>query len=280
MAQQKFNNNFREALWETYGKECFHCTRELLLADMRVDHIIPEHLYHGEAAKLAAVRADIGLPDDFNILGSENLAPSCEGCNGEKSGSILIGRAADIKLTRIQRKLPALERNLRKKRKARDLEDVLLAVAHSIESGKFTMEEFGEQFIAIFHSYPDMSATFRTVAQLRKTKKKKKKELQQLNRLLAKIYTRPVRLGREDPTRYQDLLRSEPSHISFSGVAPAFSAMWTGLILDQIKAEKMPDHQNRYVVKGLRRLMGLDDDADITFDVRDDIATLVDPQPD
>jgi hypothetical protein len=87
MAQQKFNNNFREALWETYGKKCFHCTGGLLLADMRVDHIIPEHLHHGDRQKREAVLTELGLPLEFDIQGHGNLAPSCDKCNSQKSGN-------------------------------------------------------------------------------------------------------------------------------------------------------------------------------------------------
>jgi len=149
MAQQKFTNSFREALWETYGKRCFHCTGELLLVDMRVDHIVPEHLHHGDPAGRIAALTEIGLPEDFNICGHGNLAPSCEKCNGQKSGSILIGRAVAVSLTRIQRSLVKLEENLRKKRKARDLEDMLRAVARSVDSGLFTPEEFLTHFSAV-----------------------------------------------------------------------------------------------------------------------------------
>ncbi|HVI78210.1 MAG TPA: hypothetical protein VM715_08595, partial [Candidatus Acidoferrum sp.] len=51
-----------------------------------------------------------------------------------------------ISLTRIQRSLDKLEENLGKNRKARDLEDVLRAVARSVNSGMFTPEEFLNQF--------------------------------------------------------------------------------------------------------------------------------------
>jgi hypothetical protein len=61
MAQQKFSNAFREALWETYGKKCFYCTRELLLVDMRVDHVIPEHMHHSIPSARNPVLDEMGL---------------------------------------------------------------------------------------------------------------------------------------------------------------------------------------------------------------------------
>src|SRR5258708_1491768 len=103
MARQKFSNRLREALWETYDKKCFHCTAELLLADMRSDHLIPEQLHHGEPAAREGALAGIGLPPDFQILGHGNLVPSCERCNSQKSGSVLIGGAVAIALTRVER---------------------------------------------------------------------------------------------------------------------------------------------------------------------------------
>lgn len=145
MAQQRFSNSFREALWETFDKRCFHCSRELLFVDMRVDHIIPEHLHHGEEDDRKAVLAKIGLPETFNILGNENLASSCESCNGRKSGSILIEGSTAVALTRIARKLPTLEANRRKNRENRSLEFILRAVARSFDKGAFSSEELLNQ---------------------------------------------------------------------------------------------------------------------------------------
>lgn len=145
MAQQRFTSSFREALWETYDKKCFHGGTELLLLDMRVDHIVPEHLHRGGEEERVSALTTLGLPLDFDILGHGNLVPSCERCNSQKGGLLLIGGAVAIALTRVQRNLPKLEENLKKLRKARQLEDILLAVARSLEKGVFTQAEFFEQ---------------------------------------------------------------------------------------------------------------------------------------
>jgi hypothetical protein len=145
MAQQRFGNSFREALWETFGKKCFHCSGELLLVDMQVDHIIPEHFHHGEEDKRKAVLTEVGLPETFDIRGNENLAPSCMNCNGQKGGSVLIGRATAVALTRIERKLSTLEGNLQKRREDRSLEFVLRSAARSLDKGAFSPEEFLRQ---------------------------------------------------------------------------------------------------------------------------------------
>lgn len=145
MAQQKFSNSFREALWETHGKKCFHCRRELLFRDMRVDHIVPEHLHDGDADARAAVLSEIGLPSDFDILGQGNLAPSCDDCNSKKSGSILIGSSAAVALTRIKRSFPALEENLKKQRIERSLDSILRSVARSVKGGVYSLEDLKQE---------------------------------------------------------------------------------------------------------------------------------------
>jgi hypothetical protein len=143
---QNFSNRFREALWETHGKKCFHCSRELLLVDMQVDHIIPEDLHHGDAETREDILTKLGLPVSFNILGNGNMAPSCARCNSGKSDSVLIGNTVAVALTRLDRSLPSLEERLQKGAKARGLEDILRAVARSVDSGKFTRQEFQKQF--------------------------------------------------------------------------------------------------------------------------------------
>jgi hypothetical protein len=74
------------------------------------------------------------------------MAPSCGRCNGQKSGSVLIGRSSAVALTRIAGRLPVLETNLQKRKGERELEEVLRVVVRSVESGKFTSEEFLRQF--------------------------------------------------------------------------------------------------------------------------------------
>jgi hypothetical protein len=249
MAQQKFSNAFREALWETYGKKCFHCSRELYLFDMRVDHIIPEHLHRGPAARRDAVLAEIGLLPSFNILGSENLAPSCDHCNGRKSGSVLVDGTPRITLTEIRRKLPALEKNLSKQRKARAIEETFIAISRSIDQGKFTALEFARQLNKIAKTYPDMSAAV----------------LESLVDPPTEI-TKPARVSRKRGNNYTGLKVKIYPDIA--------KLVLDGLDRGLVTAEKDARHPSRYVVKGLRSLMGRGN-ADIVFDARGDGIKLI-----
>jgi hypothetical protein len=144
MSEQQFTNVFRESLWELYRKKCFHCSRELLLVDMEIDHILPEYLAR-EWEKRLAILKRVGLEETFDIRGFENLAPSCSDCNSKKGESILADGAIAIQLAKIRDKIPALEEALQKQKSARDLENTLRAIQRSIDQGKYTSEELMRQ---------------------------------------------------------------------------------------------------------------------------------------
>jgi hypothetical protein len=224
MAQQKFGNSFREALWETHGKKCFHCSRELLFVDMRVDHIVPEHLHHGETESRLAVLTEIGVPPDFNILGRENLAPSCGKCNGEKSGSVLIGRSTAVSLTRIERSLPALQANLQKRRDGKILDDTLRSVARSVDSGLFTHEQFLEQYRKLVTNDEGDGLVF-------------------WNLEVGKIYNKIKSPGFTEHARRS----MEARGLMESDIAEAF---WDNLKEGTVTAAKVPGQGNQYVVQG------------------------------
>jgi 5-methylcytosine-specific restriction endonuclease McrA len=144
MSEQRISNVFREALWETYRKKCFHCSGELLLADMEVDHILPEFLVR-DSKKRIAIFKRVGIDGKFSILGFENLAPSCPGCNSKKGETILADGSLAIHLAKIRDKIPALEEALQKQKSSRDLENTLRLIQRSIDQGKFTPDELMRQ---------------------------------------------------------------------------------------------------------------------------------------
>lgn len=75
MSTQRFTNVFREALWQTYRKKCFYCEGELMLADMCVDHVLPEFLARNYTHRQTILNR-AGIDGKFDILSFENLAPS------------------------------------------------------------------------------------------------------------------------------------------------------------------------------------------------------------
>lgn len=140
MSDQRFTNVFREALWETYHKKCFYCGCELRLADMRVDHVLPEALAKDYKRRDEIIK-HIGIKAGFDILGFENLAPSCSKCNSDKGQTILPDGSLAIFLSKIRDKIPALDDALQKQRSSRNLESTLRLIARSVDSGNYTYEE-------------------------------------------------------------------------------------------------------------------------------------------
>jgi 5-methylcytosine-specific restriction endonuclease McrA len=150
MAQQKFSADFRNALWEAHGRRCIYCRKPLLFSDMRIDHVIPEHLVHGDPDRRIAILQGIGLPANFDIQGNANLAPSCEQCNSEKSGDLLIEGTNPVTLTRVAKALSKLQKLLQQQKSAKDLDQAILIIVRALEHQKFTAEDFIDRLKEVF----------------------------------------------------------------------------------------------------------------------------------
>src|SRR5260221_1577798 len=75
----------RFALYLVGGERCIWCEQPITYSQMEVDHLIPKSL---EADEMAAALALHGLPPDYDLESLENLACSCDRCNGHKSARI------------------------------------------------------------------------------------------------------------------------------------------------------------------------------------------------
>ncbi|MGO4572892.1 DUF4258 domain-containing protein [Microvirga sp. 2TAF3] len=141
MSKQKFDAAFKSALWEVHGKRCIHCREPKFFKEIEVDHLVPERLLD-HPDEFAQVRLAYGLPNDFDIKGRENLAPSCDGCNETKRAGILPPGILGIMLTNIKDALPKLEAKLSEKRQEKDLDDILRMIMVSLDKQKFSREQF------------------------------------------------------------------------------------------------------------------------------------------
>jgi len=111
-----------------------------LFAELRIDHLLPEYLARA-AAERDAVLQLVGLAPEFDILGKENLAPSCAGCNDQKGSTILEPGRLAILISKVREKIAAVEAHERNRQAAKDLDGILRAVVSSVESGKFSLQE-------------------------------------------------------------------------------------------------------------------------------------------
>lgn len=83
MSTQSFNSIEREAIWSAHNKKCAYTGQSIMINGFHIDHIIPEHLAE-KTDELSNIKSSLGLPDDFDIFGYENLLPCCVATNLQK----------------------------------------------------------------------------------------------------------------------------------------------------------------------------------------------------
>jgi hypothetical protein len=153
MSEQRFTIAFREALWDAHNRRCLYCGGELTFVAMKIDHVIPESL-RKDWDGLEDVRKRLGLDNQFNVLGFENLAPSCDHCNSRKSSLPLADGAIMIILAKVRDRIVDVELRLHKRAQERSLDNVLRYIARSLDAGEFTREQLLNGLKAL-EKFPD-----------------------------------------------------------------------------------------------------------------------------
>jgi 5-methylcytosine-specific restriction endonuclease McrA len=137
MAEQKFDFFERRAFWEAHGRRCAYCREPLSFEQLEIDHIMAESLLK-DAERWERVRAEHGLPADFDLRGYENLQPSCASCNARKRAQPLAPGRAAIELgvaRRVKGHVVALVERFKRADKADKLR---FAIAGAIGSGELS----------------------------------------------------------------------------------------------------------------------------------------------
>jgi len=83
MAKHRFTSAERYAIFTVHGGVCYICDAPVTMKAFEVEHVVPEHLGKDPEA-LSDARAELGLPNDFNVNSYENWVPSCGDCNRKK----------------------------------------------------------------------------------------------------------------------------------------------------------------------------------------------------
>ena len=142
MSQQRFSDIHRRALWEAHRKRCLYCGEPLLFKELVIDHVIPEKTAR-DANRLDNLRISHGLGADFDIAGDENLAPACHACNTDKIDRLLSPERAALILTRVEARLPTVNRLKAIHQKQANDDDVMLGVSVALEKGLISPVEVG-----------------------------------------------------------------------------------------------------------------------------------------
>jgi hypothetical protein len=153
MSSQKFNAAQREALWLAHQRKCAY-TRQLIdVSSFHIDHIIPEDL-DKDPVEFQKVKAKLGLSDDFDLFGYNNLLPCSPGANLQK-GSLLFDPApihyflamASSQRMKVEAHLEHIE-----KRKSRG--KALILLQQCLDCGELSSEEVA-QILENYSSQPE-----------------------------------------------------------------------------------------------------------------------------
>jgi len=87
MSKQSFSPVHRRAIWEAHKHKCFYCSTPLKWDDIRIDHVVPEHL-NDKPEERKKVLLSIGLDEGWSLNEDHNLVPSCNPCNSQKGGQV------------------------------------------------------------------------------------------------------------------------------------------------------------------------------------------------
>lgn len=192
MSRQKFSASQREALWLTYEKKCAYTRTLLDVSDFHIDHIVPESLAD-KPVEFEKVKLELGLANDFDIFGYENLLPCRPGINQQKGARVLGPASIHYFLGLASSKKADVKAILERIEKRKNRGKALILLQQCLERGELTasdvttiIEDHNEQPEEIFRLIEGMQFSDATEVQF-----VAKADIDELR-------TRPIRLGRNE----------------------------------------------------------------------------------
>lgn len=149
MPKHRFTIAERYAVWLHHQRRCWLCEVPLRLAEVTVDHVIPESLAE-RPAQLAALLEDHDLPADFRINGFENWLPAHAHCNTAKSTRVFrMVPAHQPIFDRLIRTSAAAQRTADAVRRNVSKDKLLAKIAAAIDLDAISLTDLTE-FLALF----------------------------------------------------------------------------------------------------------------------------------
>ena len=143
MSSQKFTAAQREAIWIAHNKKCAYSGELLEVNNFHIDHIIPERVI-GDLDEFKKIKEELGLTDDFDPLGFENLLPCKPGINQQKTGFLFPPPQMQYFLSIASQKKTLVESNLAKIEKRGNRGKALFWLNECLQSGELTHEEIAK----------------------------------------------------------------------------------------------------------------------------------------
>lgn len=191
MADQTFTAAEREAIWLAHEKKCGYTREPLDVSEFHIDHILPESLADAPV-EFERIKSTLGLDDNFQLTGFENLLPCKARPNLQKGSTVFEDCHTHYFLGIAASKKPSVEAHLTKIEQRKKRGRALILLQQCIEGGELSIEEvsqileqYGDQPSEIFKLLEGLEFADGEVCTLMKAD-------------IAELRTRPIRLGRND----------------------------------------------------------------------------------
>ena len=143
MSKQSFTAAQREAIWLAHASKCAY-TRELLdISNFHIDHVIPEMLVEKPDLR-AETLTKLGMPQDFDLLGWENLLPCRPGANLQKSANVFDPAHVHFFLGVAAAKKPDVIDNLNKIEQRKTRGRAIILLQQCLERGDLSVDEVAQ----------------------------------------------------------------------------------------------------------------------------------------
>jgi hypothetical protein len=192
MASQQFTASQREAIWLAHGKKCAYTSELLDVSSFHIDHILPERLTdHPE--ELSKLKVQLGLPDDFDVRGYDNLLPCRPGANLQKGSVVLYAASTQFFLGIARSKTEIVQKHLALIDKRSKRGKALILLQQFLERGDLSASEVAE-ILEKHGEQPDQIFTL-----LKEMKFADSTEIRAIGKTdIEALLDRPIRLGEND----------------------------------------------------------------------------------
>jgi 5-methylcytosine-specific restriction endonuclease McrA len=139
--KRPFSRAERYTVWYCHEKKCWLCVEPLQLAEVTVDHVLPESLLDHDDLRQKLL-AEYGLPKDFNINGYENWLPCHIRCNqkkGKKTPAFIPGNK--MIFDRLWQKAREVERTARSVSSNVDKDIVFNTIFAALEAKRISVRD-------------------------------------------------------------------------------------------------------------------------------------------
>lgn len=144
VSKQTISTAKRHAIWLAHDQKCSYCSRPLHFGDLDIDHIIPEAI-GSNTIKFTQLRADLGLPEDFDCFSFSNMLPAHRSCNRTKSEAVFNTAGLLLYLGQATKAAPRIIAMLSETQTKNKRETALAYLADSIQRGEIMLKDFMPQ---------------------------------------------------------------------------------------------------------------------------------------